>query len=76
MEDINVDFEEEPDDLPNGIGFGVRELVTLKGRISESQRVRLERASRYCPVGQALTKGSMEIEDEVRWNSGETAWPL
>ena len=73
LEDINVDFEVEPVELPNAIGFGVRELVTLKGRISESERLRLERASRYCPVGQALTKGSMEIEDEVRWNSGETA---
>jgi len=73
LEDITVDFEVEPVDLPNAIGFGVRELVTLKGRISESERVRLERASRFCPVGQALTKGSMKIEDEVRWESGEVA---
>ena len=73
LEDIKVDFEVEPVELPNAIGFGVRELVTLKGRISEPERVRLKRASRYCPVGQALTKGSMEIEDEVRWSTGETA---
>ena len=71
LEDIKVDFEVEPIELPNAIGFGVRELVTLKGRISESERVRLQRASQYCPVGQALTKGAMEIEDEVRWSSGE-----
>ena len=73
LEDITVDFEVEPVDLPNAIGFGVRELVTLKGRITESERVRLERASRFCPVGQALTKGSMQVEDEVRWASGEVA---
>ena len=71
LEDIKVDFEVEAVELPNAIGFGVRELVTLKGRISEPERVRLQRASRYCPVGQALTKGSMEIEDEVRWSTGE-----
>ena len=71
LEDIKVDFEVEPIELPNAIGFGVRELVTLKGRISESERVRLQRASQYCPVGQALNKGSMEINDEVRWSSGE-----
>jgi len=73
LEDITVDFEVEPVDLPNAIGFGVRELVTLKGPITESERVRLERASRFCPVGQALTKGSMQVEDEVRWASGEVA---
>ena len=73
LEDIKVDFEVEPIELPNAIGFGVRELVTLKGRISESERVRLQRASQYCPVGQALTKGSMEVEDEVRWSTGEVA---
>ena len=73
LEDIKVDFEVAPVELPNAIGFGVRELVTLKGRISEPERVRLERASRYCPVGQALTKGSMEIEDEIRWSNGEVA---
>lgn len=72
LEDIKVEFKVEPIELPNAIGFGVREQVTLKGRISEAERVRLERASQYCPVGQALTKGSMEIEDEVRWSSGET----
>ncbi|PKB72394.1 MAG: hypothetical protein BZY87_00135 [SAR202 cluster bacterium Io17-Chloro-G6] len=72
LEDIEVEFEVEPINRPNAIGFGVKELVTLKGRISESERVRLVRASQYCPVGQALTKGSMEVEDEVRWSTGET----
>ncbi len=71
LEDIEVDFEVEPVELPNAIGFGVREVVTLKGQISQSERVRLQRAVQYCPVGQALTKGSMEIEDEARWSSGE-----
>lgn len=71
LEDIEVDFEVEPVERPGSIGFGVRELVTLKGNLSEGQRVRLQRASRYCPVGQALTKGSMVIEDEVQWRSGE-----
>lgn len=71
LEDIEVDFEVEPVERAGGIGFGVREKVTLKGNISEAERVRLQRASRYCPVGQALTKGSMVIEDEVQWRSGE-----
>ena len=71
LEDITVDFAVEPTALPNGIGFGVRELVTLYGNISESERVRIERASNFCPVGQALNKGSMQVEDEVRWSSGE-----
>lgn len=71
LEDIEVDFQVEPVERAGSIGFGVRELVTLKGDLSEGQRVRLQRASRYCPVGQALTKGSMVIEDEVQWRSGE-----
>lgn len=71
LEDIEVDFQVEPVERDGSIGFGVRELVTLKGELSEAQRVRLQRASRYCPVGQALTKGSMVIEDEVQWRSGE-----
>ena len=71
LEDIEVDFEVEPVERAGSIGFGVREVVTLKGNISEGERVRLQRASRYCPVGQALTKGSMVIEDEVQWRSGE-----
>ena len=76
LEDIEVDFEVEPVEQAGAIGFGVRERVTLKGDISEGQRLRLQRASRYCPVGQALTKGSMVIEDEVQWRSGElTAVP-
>ena len=71
LADIEVDFQVEPIELPHALGFGVREKVTLFGDISESQRVRLQRASRYCPVGQALTRGSMEIEDRVRWSSGD-----
>jgi len=66
-----VDFQVEPVVGPNSIGFGVREVVTLKGQLSETERLRLQRAAQYCPVGQALTKGSMEIEDEVQWSSGE-----
>ena len=71
LEDIEVDFEVEPVEREGGIGFGVREKVTLKGNISEAERVRLQRAARYCPVGQALARGSMVIEDEVQWRSGE-----
>lgn len=71
LDDIKVDFEVEPIGLPNAIGFGVKETVTLFGQISEQERVRLERASSFCPVGQALTKGSMQVEDEIQWASGE-----
>ena len=73
LEDIRVDFEVEPIELPTGIGFGVKEVVTLIGQISESERVRLQRASQFCPVGQALTKGSIQFEDEVEWSSGDVA---
>jgi hypothetical protein len=71
LEDIKVDFEVEPVELPNAIGFAVREVVTLTGQLSETERLRLQRAAQYCPVGQSLTKGSMEIQDEVQWSSGE-----
>ena len=71
LEDIEVDFEVEPVERAGSMGFGVREVVTLKGNISESERVRLQRAARFCPVGQALTKGSIVVEDEVQWSSGE-----
>ncbi len=74
LEDIEVDFQVEPVERPHG--FGVRELVTLKGNLSDTERLRLERAARFCPVGQALTKGSIAVEDEVQWSSGEiTALP-
>ena len=73
LADIYVEFQIEPLESQTGIGFGVRELVTLKGNVTETERVRLERASNFCPVGQSMSKGSMHIEDEVRWSSGETA---
>jgi len=71
LEDIAVDFEIAPSSTSGSAGFEVREKVTLYGDISESERVRLERASGFCPVGQALKKGSMQIEDEVCWSAGE-----
>jgi hypothetical protein len=71
LEDIAVDFEIAPSSTSGSAGFEVREKVTLYGDISESERVRLERASGFCPVGQALNKGSMQIEDEVCWSAGE-----
>ena len=70
-EDIEVDFEVEPVERSGGIGFGVKERVTLKGNISEAERFDCSGHPRYCPVGQALTRGSMVIEDEVQWRSGE-----
>ncbi len=73
LEDVTVDFEVEPVALSNSIGFGVRKVVTLKGQLSDMERLRLQRAAEYCPVGQALTKGSVEIKDEVQWSSGEVA---
>jgi hypothetical protein len=73
LEDIRVDFEVEPVGLSHAIGFGVRKVVTLKGQLWEMERLRLQRAAEYCPVGQALTKGSVEMEDEVQWSSGEVA---
>ena len=71
LEDISVNFEIGPVGPADGVGFGVKETVTLHGNISEQERLRLERASNFCPVGQALNKGSMQIDDEIRWSSGE-----
>ena len=75
LENIEVDFAVEPTAMVDGPGFGIRETVRLQGNLSETERVRLERAVRFCPVGQALTKGSMQFEDVVEWSSGE-ARPL
>ena len=55
-----------------GPGFSVDETVTLTGDISESEIIRLQRAAHFCPVGQALTKGSMVIQDVLMWSNGET----
>ena len=72
LEDIAVDFEVELTFANDGVGFGVRESVTLYGKISESERVRLGLASGHCPGVQALAKGSFQVEDEFRWSTGET----
>ena len=72
LEDVAVDFELEPTCSNDGVGFGVRESVTLYGEIPESERVPLGLASGHCPVGQALTKGSIQVDDEFRWSTGET----
>ena len=72
LEGIAVDFEVEPTFANDGVGFSVRESVTLFGKIAESERVRLERASGHCPVGYAMTKGSIQVEDEFQWSTGET----
>ena len=73
LEDIQVDFQVEAMELGHTLGFGVRERVILKGQLSETERVRLERAARFCPVGQVLNKGALDIEDQVHWNSGEVS---
>ena len=73
LENIEVDFEVEPLERPQTIGFGVKKSIILQGNITDSEKVRLERAAAYCPVGQALTKGSIKIEDEIRWESGDVA---
>jgi len=72
LEDDAVAFELEPTCSNDGVGFGVRESVTLYGEIPESERVPLGLASGHCPVGQALTKGSIQVDDEFRWSTGET----
>ena len=72
LEDVAVDFEAEPTCSNDGVGFGVRKSVTLYGKISESERVPLRLASGHCPVGQTLTKGSIQVDDEFRWSTGET----
>ena len=62
LEDIRVDFEVEPIELPTGngfggIGFGVKEVVTLKGQISESERIRLERGFPILSGGASAHQG-------------------
>ena len=76
LEDIRVDFQVEAVEPPHAAGFGVRERVTLTGHLSETERVRLQRAARFCPVGQALNKGALDIEDHVHWSSGEVSGAL
>jgi len=71
-EDVAVDFGVEPTCSNDGVGFGVRESVALYGKISELERVRLGLVFGHCQVGQALTKGSIQVEDEFRWSTGET----
>ena len=48
-----------------------RKRVTVRGPLSEEQRVRLEEISRRCPVHRTLT-GTIRIDDELRV---ETATP-
>ena len=74
LEDISVEFSINPTEnssAPPNAGFSVNETVTLFGDISESEIVRLQRAAHFCPVGQALTKGSMVIQDVLMWSNGE-----
>ncbi len=63
LENIEVDFQLEPAETP--AGFGVRKTVRLKGSLSETEQVRLRRASEFCPVGQIFNKGSLDLEDEI-----------
>jgi hypothetical protein len=74
LEDIAVEFQIIPmktlTESPNP-GFSVTETITLTGDISETDTVRLKRAAHYCPVGQALTKGSMVIQDVLIWSNGK-----
>ena len=39
LEDISVDFEVGPAGPSNGLGFGVKETVTLHGNISEQEDI-------------------------------------
>lgn len=71
LERIDVDFEVEA--VAGAAGFGVRKRLILTGKLSDSDVVRIRRAADYCPVGQLLTKGAMELEDEVIWASGDRA---
>lgn len=63
LEDIEVDFEVGPAETP--AGFEVKKTVRLKGKLSETELLRLRRANEFCPVGQMFTKGSLDLEDEV-----------
>ncbi|GIS95698.1 MAG: hypothetical protein CM1200mP22_29350 [Dehalococcoidia bacterium] len=57
LNDITAEFQVEPIPDKSGMGFGVREVVTLIGDLTESERVRLERASNFCPCGPGDVKG-------------------
>jgi uncharacterized OsmC-like protein len=74
LQDIQVDFQVEPVGRCDAAGFGVRKTVSLKGTLSETEQLRLRRASEYCPVGQIFTKGALAIEDQVTC-SAESAAP-
>ncbi len=64
LEGIEVGFQIEASPR-SPAGFGVRKTLTLSGRFSETEQLRLRRASEYCPVGQVLMKGAVAITDEV-----------
>jgi uncharacterized OsmC-like protein len=73
LQDIQVDFQVEPVGRHDAAGFGVRKTVSLKGTLSETEQLRLRRASEYCPVGQIFTKGALAIEDRVTCGPESTA---
>lgn len=65
LQDIRVDFQIEATGRPEAQACGVRKTVALRGPLSDTEQLRLRRASEYCPVGQLFTKGALTIEDQV-----------
>lgn len=53
----------EPTPAPNTLG--VRKTVTLHGPLDTTAQRLLRRVLAYCPVGQLLTQGALEIDDAV-----------
>jgi hypothetical protein len=72
LQDIRVDFQIEAAERPEAKAGGVKKTVALKGPLSDTEQLRLRRASEYCPVGQLFTKGALTIEDQVIRNDQGT----
>jgi uncharacterized OsmC-like protein len=48
-----------------------RKRITVRGRLTDEQRARLEEISRRCPVHRTLT-GTIQIDDELRLEAPAT----
>ena len=76
LDDIGVTLQVEATDGVDGLGFGVRESVRLRGTFSEADLARMHRAVSYCPVSQLFTKGALQTVDEVVAESQPAATEL
>jgi len=54
-------------------GFAIAQRTVLGAALNETERLRLERTARHCPVGKLFTKRALTTLDEVDLRRGGTA---